>query len=208
MELQSQNGYEEVEESKVITVTTANTDLNDYKEDGLYYFGVNYTPTSIPAGVNGWLKVMAEDTKNYVKQIWFRHGTADVNDFETYIRTYSNKWSEWKKFAIEEDSGWIDLTLNNGITVGSIVKKAQYRKVGKIVYVQGDVAGVTAANTLVAILPSGFRPSAQMYFINALSSVRYSRIYVATNGNIVLEWTSDGNYNSSWYSINCSFVID
>lgn len=208
MELQSQNGYEEVEESKVITVTTENTDLNDYKEDGLYYFGVNYKPTNIPLGVNGWLKVMTENSKNYVKQIWFRHGTADVNDFETYIRTYSDKWSEWKKFAIEEDSGWIDLQLKSGIIAGSIVKKAQYRKVGKIVYLSGDVAGITTANTIIATLPAKFRPATQTYCITASSGVRYSRIYVATNGNIVLEWTSDGNYNSSWYSINCSFVID
>lgn len=109
---------------------------------------------------------------------------------------------------IEEDTDWIDLPLKSGITVGSIVKKAQYRKTGKIVHIRGDVAGITAANTIIATLPAEYRPTTQKYFINALSGTRYSRIYVAPSGTLALEWTSDGAYNSPWYSIDCSFMID
>lgn len=37
---------------RVVIVTTANTDLNNYKTDGEFYFSADYIPTNIPAGVN------------------------------------------------------------------------------------------------------------------------------------------------------------
>ncbi len=80
---------------KVQYVTQAGTDLNDYKQDGFYYFDVDYTPANIPAGVNGWLEVYSSNV-GAVKQKWFRHGTADSNDHNTYIRTFtSDSWSGW-----------------------------------------------------------------------------------------------------------------
>ena len=80
---------------KVQYVTQAGTDLNDYKQDGFYYFDADYTPANIPAGVNGWLEVYSSNV-GAVKQKWFRHGTADSNDHNTYIRTFtSGSWSGW-----------------------------------------------------------------------------------------------------------------
>lgn len=91
---------------KAMTVTTANTNLNDYKSDGEWYFGVDYTPTNIPAGVNGWLKVMTGNQQgdNIAKQIWYRHGTPNGNDYETYVRTFSgNTWSSWRRLITEKN---------------------------------------------------------------------------------------------------------
>jgi len=92
--------------NKVINITSTGTNLNDYKQEGEYYFGVDYTPTNIPTGVNGWLKVITGNQQGYniVKQIWYRHGTPNNNDYETYIRIFSsNIWSDWKRFAIQSD---------------------------------------------------------------------------------------------------------
>ena len=90
-----------------VNVTIANTDLNDYTQDGVYYFGANYTPTNIPAGVNGWLQVMTGNQAGTIckKQIWYRHGTANSNDFETYVRTSTDgsTWSNWRKVLTELD---------------------------------------------------------------------------------------------------------
>ena len=86
-----------------VIVTEANTNLDDYQTEGQWYFASSYTPTNIPVGSNGILKVMVG--AGIVKQLWFRHGTANNNDYQTYVRTYtSNTWSNWKRYKmIEED---------------------------------------------------------------------------------------------------------
>lgn len=104
--------------------------------------------------------------------------------------------------------GWKDLDLESGISVGSIVKKAQYKKVGNTVYIRGDVTGITKENTTIATLPEGCRPSAQIFSVNAVNGKRYARIWVNSAGKLTLEWTSDDTYNLAWYSINMSYIVD
>lgn len=84
-----------------INVTKANTDLNDYTENGTYYFPANVTPTNIPGEVNGWLEVLTgiqAGTKT-IKQIWHRHGTNDSSDYEIFVRTCADgaSWSKWNR---------------------------------------------------------------------------------------------------------------
>lgn len=85
----------------VQAVTVANEDLNNYKTSGIYYFSQTYTPTNIPAGVNGFLQVMVSGS--VVKQIWYRHGTANSNDWNTYVRTYTSTWSGWRQYLTGSD---------------------------------------------------------------------------------------------------------
>lgn len=86
------------------TVTTTGTSLDDYIEPGVYYFANNYTPTNIPVGVNGWLMVIPYST-SLIKQLWFRHGTNNTNDFHTYVRTCSGgAWSTWRRFFTDADT--------------------------------------------------------------------------------------------------------
>lgn len=93
---------------KTIEITSTGQDLNNYKTEGRYYFPV--AATNMPAGVNGILEVYLTPI-GMVKQVWYRHGTANVNDYETYVRTFtSNTWSSWKSYAIEEK---IDTKLNS-----------------------------------------------------------------------------------------------
>ena len=97
-------------------VTTANTDLNDYTTEGLYSFAQAYTPVNVPSGnTNGWLLVMqwTETHKATIKQIWFRHGSVNNNDHETYVRTKLGDygWSSWKRY----------FTSNGGTITGNVV---------------------------------------------------------------------------------------
>ena len=86
----------------VHVVTETETDLNNYISNGVFYFGSDYTPTNIPAGVNGALVVIVGT--GFIKQLWFRHGTANTNDYQTYIRTCtSDTWSDWQKLIVEND---------------------------------------------------------------------------------------------------------
>lgn len=188
-------------------VTAENTNLNDYLETGIYYFDANKIPVNIPAGVNGWLQVI-KGNGNFVKQIWYRLGTENVNDFETYVRTKCSSWSNWKKYEIVDDTGWKDLPFKDGFSVGTVMKKAQYRKNGKLVQIRGDVSGITAGSTVFAILPEGFRPSMQTYHIGTCSGHRTARYYLQGNGNFGLEWTNDDTYNLSWYGFNFCYFVD
>lgn len=84
-------------------ITKTGEDLDDYIYPGVYTFATSYTPAHIPAGNNGWLVVLrwpTSDSNATVKQLWFRHGSAGVNDFETYVRTKlgSNPFGSWSKF--------------------------------------------------------------------------------------------------------------
>lgn len=109
---------------------------------------------------------------------------------------------------IEGDSGWQNIPLASGITVGSLMKKAQYRKIGKIVQVRGDVAGITKGGVTIGNLPAGYRPSTQIYTINACSGTRFCRLYCDTVGKIGFEWVNDGTYSLPWYTINMVFMVD
>lgn len=91
-------------------VTTADTDLNDYTDDGVYWFDAAYTPINIPIGVNGYLIVFSAGVK--AKQIWFRHGTVDTNDSHAFVRTYNGStWAEWRMILTNQ--------LTSGITYGT-----------------------------------------------------------------------------------------
>lgn len=112
------------------------------------------------------------------------------------------------KYLAEIDSSFQNLSLASGITVGTIAKLAKYKKTGGIVSVIGDIAGVAKANTKVATLPVEYRPACQMYFLGACSGQRFCRWVVFPNGDITLEWVSDGKYDSPWYGLNFSFPIN
>lgn len=118
-------------------ITTTGENLDNYIYSGTYTFGGNYTPTNIPAGVNGWLVVFrwnSSDTNATVKQLWFRHGTIGSNDFEIYVRTRigsEGKWGSWSKVYTSSNPpsatevGAIPMNLSNTLSDGSC--KYSYR---------------------------------------------------------------------------------
>ncbi len=72
------------------TVSTAQTDLNDYKTTGTYIFSSLYTPLNIPKGTSGELYVTG-DENSVIKQIWYSENN------EIFIRNYTNSvWTDWK----------------------------------------------------------------------------------------------------------------
>jgi len=73
------------------TVSTAETDLNDYKTSGTYVFSALYTPLNIPKGESGTL-IVAGTEESTVKQLWF----CDGDNTEIYTRSYQNSaWTSW-----------------------------------------------------------------------------------------------------------------
>lgn len=104
-------------------VTETNTNLNDYRVSGVYYFNSGTTPTNIPAGVNGILIVCSmqpeEQGSNTCKQIWLRQGTPGTNSYQMWERSIgsasNNNWSEWVRYLTDKDAP----TIPNITSVGS-----------------------------------------------------------------------------------------
>ena len=115
-----------------------------------------------------------------------------------------------------EDTGWINLTLLNGVQPFSIAQIPQYRRIGKKVILRGSVKNITAKNTIIALLPPGLRPSQFFSFIQNTSvkngSTNYARWQVRDSGEIKLEGISEGvtaNWEpTNWYPIDCEFYLD
>ena len=88
---------------KCTIVSTAGTTLNDYMEEGLYFFNTSYAPIGSPSGKNGWLQVLKGSSQ--VKQIWYRMGTPGSSDYNTFMRTYASTtgWGGWYKIITSAD---------------------------------------------------------------------------------------------------------
>lgn len=120
---------------------------------------------------------------------------------------YFNGWTNgtkgtWKRVQFEEDSGWQDLTLLNGVTARSqdAAYKPQYRKIGKIVYLKGQVTIPSHGGDLqMAELPVGYRPSYEA----KMPSLGVGG-WIDTLGGIILQASGDLQYQS----INTSWVVD
>lgn len=102
----NQNVWSKWEKLATVTqkVTTATANLNNYKEEGRYFFTTSTAITNSPDGSgNGWLEVLKGDT-DCIKQLFYRYGTANSSDYIIYERTYMvDTWSDWKRLAITSE---------------------------------------------------------------------------------------------------------
>lgn len=96
-------------------VTTGETDLNNYKTRGTYFFSPLFTPLNIPKGNSGTLFVINAE-ESVIKQIWF----CDAIYGEIFIRDYKDEnWTEWSSITGKYNknsavnSGY--LKLSNGL---------------------------------------------------------------------------------------------
>lgn len=89
------------EKIEIQQISTPNTNLNDYKTQGIYLFTLDFTPLNVPEGNgNGWLIVIAKPTTtSFIKQLWLRAGTINSHDHQIFVRTnLGNAWSDWQRF--------------------------------------------------------------------------------------------------------------
>lgn len=107
----------------------------------------------------------------------------------------SNPWPLWQWFkkitdwiaalspsgADKYDTGWVNLTLENGWTVaGGLTPRV--RRIGSIVHMEGRVQG---GSSFAATLPAQFRPSQSQHFIVRDGTTTNSApLAVSNNGNI------------------------
>lgn len=197
-------------------------DLNDYTEQGWYFFTSNNTITNIPAGVNGWLKVVKDkDSGIWTKQMWYRAGTPNSNDYQTYVRTRTGDiWSNWKQYQMVEDTGWKTITLNSKFHTyeDNSANTPQYRKVGKTVYIRGAIAPYEnqtsdGSGVVFANLPSGYRPSKNVFILCQGTGTKIWMLTIYTDGDLMISRYRDGAswntiYADHWFPFNATFLVD
>lgn len=119
---------------------------------------------------------------------------------------------------IDEINGgnWIDLTLNEGVSVGSIYGALRYKKIGNHVFLEGDVAFTASATSVVNLttLPVGVRPKKNIYSKSFCSGARLGRTYITSSGTVGCDWIYDLGTNKRiegnipWYEIKADFLVD
>ena len=217
---QIQDNVDSAKVETTTTVTTTNTDLNDYIQEGRYVFTGSVTPTNIPTGVAGILEVYASKDGRFVKQVWHRLGTTNTNDYQTFIRTFDNQWSNWREYGMKPGNlEWTNVTLTsqfkpyNNVTSNT----PRYCKSGQTVELQGIVSPsseITGSDTQYTIftLPSGYRPSKQIYRLCQGSSKRNWLMTITTNGDVTFSRYGVSSYEnastSAWLPFGTTFLVN
>ena len=180
--------------------------LDNVLKNGMYY---SHSAPDRPRNQNGWLLVQVYDDAQYVVQTYWTATT------ETMLVRYrmDNRWGDWKEIATKDDlqrytqgTPWQNLPLQNGWVNHPDYDKVQYSKTfDGVVYIRGTAyKGRTTKETVIGVLPVGFRPK-QTMFVSALNNSYGTAVLgLYSSGNIVVK----GNVDATWLNFdNVSFKI-
>lgn len=180
--------------------------LDNILKNGMYY---SHSAPDRPRNQNGWLLVQVYDDAQYVVQTYWTATT------ETMLVRYrmDNRWGDWKEIATKDDiqkytqgTPWQNLTIQNSWVHHPEYDKVQYSKTfDGVVYIRGTAyKGRTTKETVIGVLPVGFRPK-QTMFVSALNnSYGIAVLGIYPSGNIVVK----GNVDATWLNFdNVSFKI-
>ena len=191
------------------------TNANLLDRPGQYYIANNAKGN--PNGQWGYLFHYSNYGKNdggYKEAIQLFYG----NNGQVYFRHHRwsktiDDWEDWKEYATKDDiqkytqdSAWQVLPLQNSWVHHPDYDKVQYSKTfDGVVYIRGTAyKGRTTKETVIGVLPVGFRPK-QTMFVSALNnSYGVAVLGLYSSGNIVVK----GNVDATWLNFdNVSFKI-
>ena len=191
------------------------TNANLLDRPGQYY--VDKAATGNPSGQWGYLFHYSNYGKNdggYKEAIQLFYG----NNGQVYFRHHRwsktiDDWEDWKEYATKDDiqkytqdSAWQVLPLQNSWVHHPDYDKVQYSKTfDGVVYIRGTAyKGRTTKETVIGVLPVGFRPK-QTMFVSALNnSYGVAVLGLYSSGNIVVK----ENVDATWLNFdNVSFKI-
>lgn len=180
--------------------------LDNILKNGMYY---SHSAPDRPRNQNGWLLVQVYDDAQYIVQTYWTATT------ETMLVRYrmDNRWGDWKEIATKDDiqkstqgTPWQVLSLQNSWVHHPEYGKVQYSKTfDGVVYIRGTAyKGRTTKETVIGVLPVGFRPK-QTMFVSALNNSYGTAVLgLYSSGNIVVK----GNVDATWLNFdNVSFKI-
>lgn len=86
----------------VITVNTANEDIDTYTDNGIWYFPNAYTPTNAPEyATGGFLIVLRGSTTARMVQVWMNNATTDKRIYSRNNATNVVNWTDWADYATD-----------------------------------------------------------------------------------------------------------
>lgn len=99
---------------------------------------------------------------------------------------------------------WAALTLQNSwVSFGGAFATPSYRLINNVVYVKGGVkSGTTTAGTVIATLPSGFRPAESRKIVTMITGSALGSLDVTSAGAITINVA-----NATYTSLDFSFAI-
>ena len=179
---------------KSIVVTESGTNLNDYKDEGWYFFyGSAVKPQNIPSGSNGWLHVLNNVSPNgvmYTKQIFYRMGTPGSTDHLTYVRTISSgvtSWSSWTQYITQKDAYrevklWKNASISSSFPAQTIdLDLSGYNAVSILYYVDAT----TNVHRITGRV--GKNQNGCMLYVTASSGYRLHRVFSVSDTGITFE---------------------
>lgn len=193
------------------------TDLNTLGVGRYYIPDVTVSATILNKPItttqNAFIDVRYGATGELQQWFYINSKAAARNNKVYYRYYYENEWCVWQTgYLRPDDSGWINLTLANGVGQHSAANfPCRYRKIGNVVYVQGCVNGFADVEKTVATLPEGFRPSATFYSLQATQGGNVDTFNVRYNGEIKRVSTTmpvTSLNTSNYHFINFSFLTD
>lgn len=142
--------------------------------------------------------------------------TADMPEIRETIRNLLNGTANLPEIeetvnSLSSDTGWINLDLENGISVGTEFGYLKARLKNDVLYIKGDIMGMSANISCVARVPEELIPenlSVSFRFVANYSSFYFCTVVLTPQGELLVisnsfgEW--DGNEN---ISINVSTCV-
>lgn len=173
------------------------SDLNDVLTPNTYVSvnkgAISYTNCPIASGTFV-IEVMNAGAEGQV----FQRLTTTFKDglHEVYERHYyQGAWGAW--VCVHSDSGWVNLTLQSGISVGNECGFLKGRLLNNVLYIQGDVTGISAnwkyfAQVPAALLPSGLGSANRLSAVYDMS--KFCGLNLTSSGQLYVS----ANSGSSW----------
>lgn len=175
-------------------------DFQDKEDDFLSLENGIYYVTKVPidkdqTSQNGFVFVKSRDEGEPAKHIVF----SPYNSTQLYLKRYYKEWKDWELMNNEvSNTGWKDMTLENGAKAYSDDKKPQYKitTIGgsKMISIRGAVTNITKNDVTVGSIPLSL--SYPEYFSQTTSTKEdkdgrsyppHNKWVVTTNGKLRLE---------------------
>jgi hypothetical protein len=198
-----------------------NENLNDYTEPGMYYCPGNAIATTLSnCPVSSAFALLVEKNNAYDSGV--KQTLTVYNNAVTYMRTfyynndtlYTSGWG-----SIYEETGWINITFPSGFAHYSDGRKAQYRRIGKEVFMRGAIKNTSAftpssdtSSVIGTIGNATCRPSEAIERVEQGSLMNRFALKIATDGKLYINrygTTSSGQVPANaWLNIECSFLVE
>ena len=128
--------------------------------------------------------------KSYVK-------TSSYNEFKQTVETEFEKLSA--KISVHSDTGWIELELQSGISVGSENAYLKGRLKDNVLYIKGDVVGISANQECFAQVPEYLiRDNITSICFNAVYDMsHFCGIRLMSDGKLCVTSNSAGSWDTT-----------